>query len=116
MKVLHHIVSRKVFCDIANGTMTQITIDVRPANNRRFVQLDDLGFRKEDAEGNVIPVVYDAVHFSVGVGNKLGSMLVAVKCQYADMTEIEYTEKGQMWYQEQIVFVLGQILECETKP
>lgn len=123
MKILNLIIKQKYFDLIMTGQKVQEFREVRPTTIKKLLQLDDEGYEIEDADGNAIPIQYDAIRFYVGYNKDRDSALVEVKDAYCEvfvdenneLIRYEYgkDENGEpmMWYAEQVVYNLGKILE-----
>ena len=126
MKVLTLIIKQKWFNEIISGEKTEEYRDVTPTMVKRYLELDEEGFEKEDENGNSIPIRYDAIRFFVGYNKNRDEALVEVLDAY---TEIFVDEDGQaitfpdrndrgediVWVAQQVVYRLGKILEVKRK-
>lgn len=122
MKVLTLIIKREWFDKILSGEKDKEYREVKPTTVKRYIELDDEGFEKEDQWGNAVPIKYDAIRFFVGYNKDRDSALVEVKDTYTEMFVdennqlITYTYGGQDWVAEQVVYCLGKILETNLHP
>ena len=123
MKVLNLIIKQKYFDAILTGCKVQEFREVRPSTVKKYIELDEDGFEKEDENGNAVPVQYDAIRFYVGYNKDRDSALVEVVGAH---TEVFVDENDQpityehgkdsegnplIWFAEQVVYDLGKILE-----
>ena len=117
MKILNLIIKQKYFDAIMQGRKVQEFREVRPTTIKKYLEIDEEGFEKEDENGNSIPIIYDAIRFYVGYNKDRDSALVEIKDAYCEMFKndkgelIEYEYDGQLWYAEQVVYNLGRIIE-----
>ena len=117
MKIETYIVHPDLFDRILSGEMTQYFVPVTPKTIDKLIQLNEKGFEVEDADGNSIPVHYDAIEFMTSQDSQCDSILVEVKDAYAEMFVNEYGEPfwfrngDQDWAVQQVVYNLGSILE-----
>lgn len=117
MKVLNLIIKQVYFDQIIAGTKTQEFREVKPTTVKKYIELDDEGYEKEDEDGNAIPIKYDAIQFYVGYNKDRDSALVEVKDVYTEMfvdedgNLITYQFEGCDWIAEQVVYNLGKVLE-----
>ncbi len=97
---------------IVEGKPTTLKREIRPQNERKFIQLDDDGCAMCNEAGNSIPVHYDAVQ--VVCANR--SILVSIKEAYTELlvddegNVLFYEIDGEPYYMENIVYELGNIL------
>ena len=123
MKVLNLIIKQKYFDAILAGRKVQEFREIRPSTVKKYIELDEDGFEKEDEYGNAIPVKYDAIRFFVGYNTDRDTALVEVVGAH---TEIFVDENEQpimyehgkdkggnplVWVAEQVVYDLGKVLE-----
>lgn len=123
MKVLNLIIKQKYFDAILAGRKVQEFREVRPSTVKKYIELDEDGFEKEDEYGNAVPVKYDAIRFFVGYNADRDTALVEVVGAH---TEIFVDENEQpimyehgkdkdgnplVWVAEQVVYDLGKVLE-----
>ena len=123
MKVLNLIIKQKYFDAIMSGRKVQEFREVRPSTVKKYIEIDEDGYEREDEDGNAIPVKYDAIRFYVGYNTDRDSALVEVvgaHCEiFVDEEENPITyEHGVdsngvplQWVAEQVVYDLGKILE-----
>lgn len=123
MKVLNLIIKQVYFNAIMDGRKGEEFREVRPTNIKSLLQIDEDGYEKEDAEGNSVPVKYDAIRFFVGYNKDRDTALVEVKssrCEIfvddnGDPITYEYgTDKegnAMVWVSEQVVYDLGRIID-----
>ena len=122
MKVLNLIIRQKYFDAILAGRKVQEFREVRPTTIKKLLQLDEDGFEIEDADGNALPIKYDAIQFYVGYNKDRDSALVEVVGAHCEIFVDENNEPityehgrgkdGQplVWVAEQVVFDLGKVL------
>lgn len=97
---------------IVEGKPTTLKREIRPQNERKFIQLDDEGCAVCNEAGNAIPVHYDAVQ--AVCANR--SVLVSIKEAYTELlvddegNVLFYEIDGEPYYMENIVYELGNIL------
>lgn len=115
MRTLELSIKQKYLEAIKDGRKVQEFREIRPNNIKKFLQLDENGYEKEDENANAIPVEYDAIHFtSKETGD---TALVEVKAARTEImvdenhVPIEYEYKGQIWVVERVVYDLGKIIE-----
>lgn len=122
MKILTLIIQQRWFDEIMAGRKDKEYREVKPSTVKRYIELDDEGFEKEDEFHNAIPIKYDAIRFYVGYNKNRDSALVEVKDAYTEMFVdeegkiITYEYGGQDWVAEQVVYCLGNILEKNIHP
>ena len=115
MRTLELSIKQKYLEAIKDGRKVQEFREIRPNNIKKFLQLDENGYEKEDENANAIPVEYDAIHFT---SKKTGdTALVEVKAARTEImvdenhVPIEYEYNGQIWVVERVVYDLGKIIE-----
>lgn len=115
MRTLELSIKQKYLEAIKDGRKVQEFREIRPNNIKKFLQLDENGYEKEDENANAIPVEYDAIHFtSKETGD---TALVEVKAARTEImvdenhVPIEYEYNGQIWVVERVVYDLGKIIE-----
>jgi len=119
MKVLNLIIKQSWFDKILSGEKTQEFREIKPTTYKKYIELDENGFDKEDGNGNSIPIKYDAIRFFVGYNPNRDSMLVEVKDTYTEIFVDEegewiwYEYDGQDWVAQQVVYNLGKIIETD---
>ena len=123
MKVLNLIIKQKYFDAILTGCKVQEFREVRPSTVKKYIELDEDGFEKEDENGNAVPVQYDAIRFYVGYNKDRDSALVEVVGAHTEVfvdendqpITYEYGKDSEgnplIWFAEQVVYDLGKILE-----
>ena len=123
MKVLNLIIKQKYFDAILTGRKVQEFREVRPSTVKKYIELDEDGFEKEDENGNAVPVQYDAIRFYVGYNKDRDSALVEVVGAHTEVfvdendqpITYEYGKDSEgnplIWFAEQVVYDLGKILE-----
>lgn len=114
MRTLQLSIRQKYLDAIKDGRKVQEFREIRPNNIKKFVQLDEDGFEKEDENANAIPVEYDAILF---VSKETGdTATVEVKDSHCEIMvgengqPIEYDYGGQIWVVERVVYGLGKII------
>lgn len=114
MRTLQLSIRQKYLDAIKDGRKVQEFREIRPNNIKKFVQLDEDGFEKEDENANAIPVEYDAILF---VSKETGdTATVEVKDSHCEIMagengqSIEYDYGGQIWVVERVVYGLGKII------
>ena len=122
MKVLNLIIKQKYLDAILAGRKVQEFREVRPTTIKKLLQLDEEGFEIEDADGNAIPIQYDAIRFYVGYNKDRDNALVEVVGAHCEIFVDENNEpityehgkdkdgNPLVWVAEQVVFDLGKIL------
>lgn len=121
MKVLNLIIKQKYFDAIMQGRKVQEFREIRPRNEKQYIQLKPDGYPVEDEEGNSLPVHYDAIRFFVGYNKGRDSALVEVESAFVEvlcdenMNNIEYEYNGEIYTAEQITYNLGRIIEKNIK-
>lgn len=117
MKTLNLIIKQKYFDAIMQGRKVQEFREVRPNTVKKYIQLDEDGYEREDDKGNAIPIHYDAIRFFVGYNKDRDSALVEVKSEFCQVfvdesnEPIIYEYGGETWVEEQVVYNLGKIIE-----
>lgn len=117
MKILTLIIKQEWFDKIMSGEKKQEFREVKPTTIKRYLQLDEDGYEKEDEYGNSIPIEYDAIRFYCGYNKDRDSALVEVKDAYVEMFIDEdgkfiiYEAEGKDWVAEQVVYNLGKVIE-----
>lgn len=115
MRTVKLSIKQKYLDAIKDGRKVQEFREVRPNNIKKFLQLDENGFEKEDENANAIPVEYDAIFFkSKETGDTALVEITGAKCEI--MTDenkqpIEYEYNGQIWVVERVVYDLGKIIK-----
>lgn len=114
MRTLQLSIRQKYLDAIKDGRKVQEFREIRPNNIKKFVQLDEDGFEKEDENANAIPVEYDAILF---VSKETGdTATVEVNGSHCEIMvgengqPIEYDYGGQIWVVERVVYDLGKII------
>ena len=122
MKVLNLIIKQKYLDAILAGRKVQEFREVRPTTIKKLLQLDEEGFEIEDADGNAIPIQYDAIRFYVGYNKDRDNALVEVVGAHCEIFVDENNEpityehgrdkdgNPLVWVAEQVVFDLGKVL------
>lgn len=122
LKVLNLIIKNKYFEAIMSGRKCLEYREIRPQNEKKYVQIDDEGYAIEDENGNSIPINYDAIRFFVGYNADRDTALVEVKGAHTEIfvddegNPIFYEYKGEPYFAEQVVYDLGKILNTNIKP
>lgn len=117
MKVLTLIIKQKYFDAILSGRKAQEFREIRPTNERKYVQLDEKGYAILDENDNCIPIKYDAIRFYVGYQKDRDTALVEVQSAYTEILvdekgkPIVYDYEGEDYWAERVVYNLGKILE-----
>lgn len=113
------------FDQILTGERKEECREITRENERQFILIDDENYAIEDENGNSIPVKYDAIRFKVGDNNRGDNALVRIADSY---TQILVDEDGNpqyylldpnksleddsnVFYIEEIVYVLGEVIE-----
>lgn len=114
MRTLKLSIRQKYLEAIKDGRKVQEFREVRPSNIRKFLQLDEEGFEKEDENANAIPIDYDAILFtSKETGDTITVEVKDSHCEIIigeDGRPIEYDYGGQIWVVEMVVYNLGKII------
>ena len=123
MKILNLIIKQVYFDEIMAGSKVQEFREVKPTTVKKYIQIDEEGYQKEDEDGNSVPIEYDAIRFFVGYNKDRDSALVKLESAYTEMFVdendefityqygIDENDEPLIWYAEQIVYNLGEILE-----
>lgn len=123
MKVLNLIIKQKYFDAILSGRKVQEFREVRPTTVKKYIELDEGGFEKEDEFGNAVPIKYDAIRFFVGYNADRDTALVEVVGSHTEIFVDENEQpityehgtdkdgKPLWWVAEQVVYDLGKVLE-----
>lgn len=90
MEILTLIIKQKYFDEILAGTKTQEFREIRPNTQKKYCELDEEGYCKEE-DGILIPRKYDAIRFYVGYNKDRASALVEVKDARIELFEDEIT-------------------------
>lgn len=127
MKILNLIIKQKYFDAILAGRKVQEFREVRPTTVKKYIELDEDGYEREDEYGNAIPIKYDAIRFFVGYNADRDTALVEVVGVHTEvfvdeddnplMYEYGVDKNGepQVWVAEQVVYDLGKILEHKVR-
>lgn len=127
MKILNLIIKQKYFDAILAGRKVQEFREVRPTTVKKYIELDEDGYEREDEYGNAIPIKYDAIRFFVGYSADRDTALVEVVGVHTEvfvdeddnplMYEYGVDKNGepQVWVAEQVVYDLGKILEHKVR-
>lgn len=127
MKILNLIIKQKYFDAILAGRKVQEFREVRPTTVKKYIELDEDGYEREDEYGNAIPIKYDAIRFFVGYNADRDTALVEVVGVHTEvfvdeddnplMYEYGVDKNGepQVWAAEQVVYDLGKILEHKVR-
>ena len=97
---------------ILEGKPTTLKREIRPQNEKKFIQLDEEGCAVCDEAGNAVPVQYDAVECACFNRN----VLVSIKESYTELlvddegNVLFYEVDGEPYYMENIVYELGEII------
>lgn len=114
MRTLQLSIRQKYLDAIKDGRKVQEFREIRPNNIKKFVQLDEDGFEKEDENANAIPVEYDAILFvSKETGDTATVEVKDSRCEIMvgeNGQPIEYDYGGQIWVVERVVYGLGKII------
>lgn len=114
MRILKLSIKQRYLDAIKDGRKVQEFREVRPNNIKKFIQLNEDGFEKEDENANAIPVEYDQILFTSK--EKGDTALVEVKASRSEIMlddsgqPIEYEYGGQIWVVERVVYDLGRII------
>ena len=84
MNILTLIIKQKYFDEILAGTKTQEFREIRPNTQKKYCELDEEGYCKEE-DGILIPRKYDAIQFYVGYNKNRASALVEVKDAHIEL-------------------------------
>lgn len=127
MKILDLIIKQKYLDAILAGRKVQEFREVRPTTVKKYIELDEDGYEREDEYGNAIPIKYDAIRFFVGYNADRDTALVEVVGVHTEvfvdeddnplMYEYGVDKNGepQVWVAEQVVYDLGKILEHKVR-
>lgn len=127
MKILNLIIKQRYFDAILAGRKVQEFREVRPTTVKKYIELDEDGYEREDEYGNAIPIKYDAIRFFVGYNADRDTALVEVVGVHTEvfvdeddnplMYEYGVDKNGepQVWVAEQVVYDLGKILEHKVR-
>ncbi len=114
MRTLQLSIRQKYLDAIKDGRKVQEFREVRPNNIKKFLQLDEDGFEKEDENANAIPIEYDAIFFvSKETGDTATVEITGSHCEVMvgeNGLPIEYDYGGQIWVVERVVYYLGKII------
>jgi hypothetical protein len=119
MKVLNLIIKQSWFDQILSGEKTQEFREIKPTTYKKYIELNEEGFDKEDENGNSIPIKYDAIRFFVGYNPDRDSALVEVRGAHTEIFVddngewIWYKADGKDWVAQQVVYDLGKVLESD---
>jgi len=113
--------NKKSFTNIIDGKNREIELLLTPDNERESVEMEDPedltnSYVKEDEHGNCIPLKYDALR--VLYNNEY--VVVEVKEAYTEILvddndePIILKEFGEDYFAENIVYVLGEIIETNV--
>lgn len=111
MNVVKLSVRPQAFEKILSGEKTQEIREIRPNNEKKFIQQDGV-YAVTDEAGNSVPISYDAIEFFCGEN----SVLVSIKEAYTQImvdeqgVPLSYEYEGEPYYVERIVYELGKIL------
>lgn len=117
MKVLTLIIKQKYFDAILQGRKLQEFREIRPNNEKKYVQFDKEGNLILDENDCCIPVHYDAIRFYVGYAQDRDTALVEVVSAYTQVLvddkdkPISYEYNGEEYWAEQVIYNLGKVLE-----
>ena len=117
MKILSLIIKQKYFDAILQGRKVQEFREIRPTNERKYVQFDDRGQLVLDENDCCVPVKYDAIRFYVGYATDRDTALVEVKSEFTQVLvddkgkPIVYDYNGEDYWAEQVIYNLGRVLE-----
>lgn len=116
-KILTLIIKQKYFDAILDGRKVQEFREIRPTNEKKYIELDPHGYAVLDKNGNCIPIKYDAIRFYVGYHTDRDTALVEVQSAYTEVLvdskgkPISYDYNGEEYWAERIVYNLGKVLE-----
>jgi len=85
-------IKQEYFDQIMAGTKNQEFREVKPTTIKKLIQLDEEGMEEEDECGNALPIIYDAIHFRVGMNKVADEAIVEV---VDTKTEIFVDENNQ---------------------
>lgn len=125
MRILTLIIKQNWFDKIMSGEKKEEYREITPRTQKKYVEVDNEGFAKEDANGNCIPKKYDAIRFYVGYNKDRDSALIKVKDAKVDYIcdedtrepiayELDEKDKNGepvYWVAAQITFMLGDVIE-----
>lgn len=117
MKILTLIIKQRYFDAILQGRKVQEFREIRPTNEKRYVQFDERGQLVLDGNDCCVPVKYDAIRFYVGYAKDRDTALVEVKSAFTQVLvddkgqPISYDYDGEDYWAEQVVYNLGRVLE-----
>ena len=104
---------KKYFEAVLQGRKVQEFREIRPNNEKKFIQLDEKGYAVCNEVGNALPVPYDAIKFVC----EDRWALVKIRSAYTELLvddegePIWYDYYGERYYAERVVYDLGEILE-----
>lgn len=115
MRTLNLLIKQKYLDAIKDGRKVQEFREVRPNNIKKYLQLDEDGFEKEDENANALPIVYDNILFtSKETGDTALVEITGSRCEVMlgeNKKPIEYDYGGQIWVVERMVYDLGKIIK-----
>ena len=121
MKILNLKIKQRYLTAMLEGRKVQEIREIRPNNEKKYIQLDAQGFAIEDANGNSVPLHYDAIMFVTHFGEDADFALIEVKAAHTEILVdnndkvISYDYKGQDYLAERVVYDLGKILEYNIR-
>lgn len=112
MKEIELRLKEKYFNAVLEGRKVQEFREIRPNNEKKFIELDG-EYAVEDENGNCVPVKYDVIKFVCGER----WCRVEVKEAWTELLVNEsgdpiwYDYYGERYYAERVVYNLGKILD-----
>jgi hypothetical protein len=131
MKILQLIIKQKYFDEIIAGTKNQEFREIKPTTESKYLQyavgekiyqkIDDVPEEIPEDDIETQPIPYDAIQFYVGYSKGRDSALVEVKGAMIEIftdekgNDIVYEQDGVEYYEAQIIYDLGKVLEKNIK-
>ncbi len=121
MRILTLIIKQRYFDAILQGRKVQEFREIRPTNERKYVQFDDQGQLVLDENDCCVPVKYDAIRFYVGYAKDRDTALVQVRSAFTQVLvddkgqPIVYDYNGEDYWAEQVVYNLGKVIEYKIR-
>lgn len=121
LRVLTLIIKQTYFDAILQGRKVQEVREIRPTNEKKYIQIDESGYPVEDENGNCVPREYDAIRFFVGYEKGRDEALVKVLNAHTEIcvddrgNMISYDYMGEEYFAEVVIYELGEILDVKTK-
>lgn len=121
MKILYLNIPQESFSKLISGEISHEWRQLCQSDDQRYVVTDNQGTVLNSENGEAVPVLYDAIRFTVNEGNYRGSVLIRIekidtqkKSKKEKKLLSQIHQKGVDMFRE-VIFRLGNIIHKQIK-